>query len=101
MKRAAEWLPNGRSSVWFDPATGKVLGSRDALAMAPAAQAFNMAYPIHSAKVGGIAWRIVASLTGLSLALLGSLAVWSFWFRRPRAKPRSRFVEAPLAEPAE
>ena len=101
MKRAAEWLPNGRSSVWFDPATGAVLGTRDALAMAPAAQAFNMAYPIHSAKVGGLAWRVVVSLTGLSLALLGSLAVWSFWFRRPRrAKPVRRWAE-PVAEPAE
>lgn len=102
MKRAAEWLPNGRSNVWFDPATGRLLASRDALAMAPAAQAFNMAYPIHSAKVGGLVWRIVVGLVGLSLALLGSLAVWSFWFRRPRrAKPAPRFVETPLAEPAE
>jgi len=101
MKRAAEWLPNGRSSVWFDPATGRVLGTRDALAMAPAAQAFNLAYPIHAAKVGGVAYRIIATLTGLSLALLGSLAVWSFWFRRQRRpKPARRFVD-PLAEPAE
>ena len=92
MKRAEEWLPNGRSSVWFDAATGEVLGARDALAMAPAAQAFNLAYPVHAAKVGGLAWRIVVSLVGLSLALLGSLTVWSFWFRRPRPARKGRPV---------
>jgi uncharacterized iron-regulated membrane protein len=92
MKRSAEWLPNGRSSVWFDPATGRVLGSRDAMTMAPAAQAFNMAYPIHSAKVGGLVWRIIASIIGLSLALLGGLAVWSFWFLPARAKSSAENV---------
>jgi uncharacterized iron-regulated membrane protein len=86
MKRAGEWLPNGRSSVWFDPATGAVLGSRDALAMPGAAQAFNMAYPLHAAKVGGLAYRLPIATSGLALAMLGTFAVWSFWFRRPRRR---------------
>ena len=91
MRRQAEWLPNGRSTLWFDAQTGRLLGARDALAMAPAAQAFNKAYPLHAAKVGGLGYRIVMTLSGLTMAMLGSFAVWTFWFRRPkpaRARPR-------------
>ena len=85
MKRAAECLPNGRSTLWLDAADGRLLASRDALALPAGAQAFNAAYPLHAAKVGGLAWRLVMTLSGLALAMLGSLAVWTFWFRRPRA----------------
>lgn len=84
MKREAEWLPNGRSMVWFDPASGKLLASRDALAMERGTRLFNMAYPVHAGKVGGLAYRLVLTLVGLVLTLLGTLAVWSFWFRRSR-----------------
>src|SRR3546814_19586551 len=35
MRQPAEWLPNGRTTLWFDAATGRLLGARDALAMAP------------------------------------------------------------------
>lgn len=89
MKQPAEWLPNGRTTLWFDAATGDVLGARDALAMAPGAQAFNMAYPLHAAKVGGLSYRLVMTLSGLALTLLGSLTLWSFWFRRPKAAKRA------------
>ncbi|MDK2761757.1 MAG: PepSY domain-containing protein [Sphingopyxis sp.] len=88
MKQPAEWLPNGRTSIAFDAATGEVLGARDALAMAPGAQAFNMAFPIHASKVGGWTWRILLTISGLAMTMLGSLAVWSFWFKRPKAAKR-------------
>ena len=94
MRRAAEWLPNGRTTLWFDGATGRLLAHRDALAMPAGAQAFNLAYPLHAAKVGGLAWRLVMTVSGVALTLLGTLAVWSFWFRRP-AK-RSSWPAAPL-----
>jgi len=81
MKRAAEWLPNGRTMLWFDPATGGLLASRDALEMQPGTQAFNMAYPLHAGKVGGLSYRLLLTLVGLALTILGSLSVWSFWFR--------------------
>ncbi len=84
MRRAAEWLPNGRTLVLFDAATGEILYTRDALALPAGPQVFNAAYPVHSGKVGGIAWRLVLTLVGLSLVLLGTLSVWTFWFRRPR-----------------
>ena len=70
---------------------GEVLGARDALAMPGGAQAFNMAFPIHASKVGGWAWRVLLTVSGLALTMLGSFAVWSFWFRRPKAaKARTR-----------
>lgn len=91
LRQQAEWLPNGRSTLWFDAETGRLLGARDALAMAPGAQAFNMAFPIHASKVGGWAWRIAMTLSGVAMTMLGSLAVWTFWFRRP--KPAKRVVK--------
>ena len=82
MKREAEWIPNGRSMLWFDPASGKLLASRDAMAMERGTRIFNLAYPVHAGKVGGLAYRLILTLVGLALSALGSLAVWSFWFRR-------------------
>lgn len=91
MKQPEEWLPNGRTTLWFDAETGKLLGARDALKMAPGAQAFNIAYPLHAAKVGGLPYRVLMTVSGLAMALLGSLTVWTFWFRRP--KPTRRVVK--------
>ena len=91
MKQPAEWLPNGRTTLAFDAATGEVLGARDALKLAPGAQAFNMAFPIHASKVGGWTWRILLTTSGLAMTMLGSFAVWTFWFRRPKpAKRRAK-----------
>jgi uncharacterized iron-regulated membrane protein len=97
MKQPGEWLPNGRSTLWFDAETGKLLGARDAMAMPAGAKAFNIAYPLHAAKVGGLPYRLLLTVSGLAMALLGSLAVWSFWFRRP--KPVKRPMKAALATP--
>lgn len=82
MRRAAERLPNGRTLLAFDAADGRLIFTRDALATGPGAQLFNAAYPLHSAKVGGLAYRLVMTLSGLALMLLGTLTVWTFWFRR-------------------
>lgn len=86
MKRAAEWLPNGRSTLAFDAGDGRLLAAKDALALPAGTQVFNGAYPLHAAKVGGLVWRLVMTVSGLALMLLGSLTVWTFWFRRPRQK---------------
>ncbi|MET0309601.1 MAG: PepSY-associated TM helix domain-containing protein [Sphingomonas sp.] len=89
MKRAGEWLPNGRSTLAFDAADGRLLAATDALAMPKAAQVFNGAYPLHAAKVGGLAYRLLITCSGLTLALFGTLTVWTFWFRRPRSRKRA------------
>lgn len=96
MRREAEWLPNGRTLIAFDAADGRLLFARDALAQPGSAQAFNAAYPLHSAKIGGLPYRLLMTLSGLAMTMLGSLAVWSFWFRR-RARPGVRRAESAAA----
>lgn len=89
MKRPPEWLPNGRTTLWFAADTGALVDARDAAQLPGTVRGYNMLYPLHAAKVGGLAYRLVMSLSGLAMALLGTLAVWSFWFKRPR-KPAPR-----------
>ncbi|APX66163.1 PepSY-associated TM helix domain-containing protein [Sphingomonas sp. gentR] len=89
MRRADEWLPNGRTTLVFDAATGRLLSSNDAMAMPRAARVYNMLYPLHAGRVGGLAWKLLMTVSGLALTLLGSLAVWTFWFRRPRRPVRT------------
>lgn len=88
-RQQAEWLPNGRTTFWFDPADGRLIEHRDAFALPRGSQIFNLAYPLHAAKVGGLAYRLVMTLSGLSLVLLGSLTVWTFWANRRAPKARS------------
>ncbi len=85
LKQPEEWLPNGRTYAVFDGATGRLLAAKDGNAAPTGAWVFNGAYPLHAAKVGGFAWRLVMTCSGLALTLLGSLAVWSFWLRQLRA----------------
>lgn len=92
MRRAAEWLPNGRTLLAFDAADGRLIFARDALEAPAGAQVFNAAYPLHAAKVGGLPYRLVMTLSGLALMLLGTLTVWTFWFKRGRANSQTHRV---------
>ena len=89
MRRPAEWHPNGRTTLTL-AADGTVLMARDATAAPRAVRVSNALYPLHSARMAGSAMalplRIVMTLAGLGLALLGSLAVVTFW--RSRRLPR-------------
>lgn len=84
MRQPEEWLPNGRTTLWFDPADGRLVEARDALRAPSGARAFSLVYPLHAAKVGGTAYKIVMTATGLGLTLLGTLVVFSFWRGRRR-----------------
>lgn len=92
MKQPREWHNNGRTTLWFDGATGELIGKIDALKLPAGSQIDHMAYPVHAAKVGGTVYKISQTLTGLALALLGSLAVWSFWFRRNQPRKRQELA---------
>lgn len=85
MKQNAEWLPNGRTLLWFDASTGTLVGQRNAMQMAKGTQLFNMAYPLHAGKIGGLLYRLLMTFCGIALILLGSSTVWSFWFKRQRS----------------
>lgn len=89
LRQRSEWLPNGRSVAWFDPADGRLVASRDALALPLGSRLANADYPLHAAKVGGLAYRLVMTVSGLALGLLGGLAVVSFW-GNPSGLPRRR-----------
>ena len=87
MKQPWEWLPNGRTTLWFAADDGRLIAARDAAAAPAQVQAYNLLYPLHAAKVGGLAFRLVMTASGLALCLLGSLTVWTFWFRRKPPPP--------------
>ena len=88
MRQPEEWLPNGRTMLWFAADTGRLVEARDARTQDWRNKAFNLFYPLHAAKVGGLAYRLLMTLSGLILATLGSLAVWSFWFGKRRQAER-------------
>ena len=99
MRQPFEWTPNGRTYLRFDPADGRLLQVEDPAHGTTALAAQEKFYPLHAAKVGGMAWKIAITFSGLALALLGSLAVWSFWFMRPRQQ-RGPARARPLSAPA-
>ncbi len=89
-RQPSEWHPNGRTVLWLD-GSGGVVAARDAPAAPLAARAQQALYPLHSARMAGsstaLYLRIILTLAGLGLTLLGSLAVMSFWRERiPREK---------------
>lgn len=79
LRQQAEWLPNGRTMAWFDPADGRMVATRDAQTLPLGARITNADFPLHAAKVGGLPYRLVMTVSGLALTLLGTLAVVTFW----------------------
>ena len=90
MKRPEEWLPNGRTTLWFAADDDRLVKARDGSRLPSVVKIYNMLYPLHAAKVGGLGYRLVMTFSGLALGLLGALTAWSFWFARKRAT-RSAF----------
>lgn len=90
MKQPDEWHPNGRTLVYIDPATSKVVGAVDAQAFGPGARLQNALYPIHAASAGGRVYELVVFLAGVALAALGGLGLWSFLIQQRRNWARGR-----------
>jgi uncharacterized iron-regulated membrane protein len=95
LRQPFEWTPNGRTTLYFE-ASGKLLRADDPADDGRAAGVMETFYPVHSAKVGGIAWKLVMTLSGLGLTLLGALATWSFWFRKAKKRRRPGIAKAGL-----
>ena len=95
MRQPFEWTPNGRTTLYFD-ASGRLLRADDPVDDGRTAAVMETFYPIHSAKVGGTAWKLVMTLSGLGLTLLGALATWSFWFRKAKKRKRPEMAKAGL-----
>ncbi len=92
VKQPYEWLPNGRTLLWFDPATSALIDAREASEHPAGVQVQNSMYPLHAAKVGGLAYKIAMTLTGLALAMLGAFTVWTFWRRQAKRRLRRRTI---------
>lgn len=80
MRQSFEWTPNGRTYLRIDPSgTLRIDAPDGTLNRQSVSEKF---YPVHSGKVGGLAWKVLLTLTGLSLAILGALAAFGFWTMR-------------------
>ena len=97
MQQPFEWTPNGRTYLRFDAASARLLAVDDPARATTAKSVQEKLYPVHSAKVGGWPWKLAITFSGLALGLLGSLSVWSFWFRRNRKRPAVAIPEVPAA----
>ena len=95
MRQKFEWTPNGRTNLLFDGA-GELIKVDDPAAGSRAAAINEKLYPLHSAKAGGLAWKLLMTLSGLGLTLLGALACLSFWFRRAKKRKRPEIASAGL-----
>lgn len=80
LRQPAEWLPSGRTMVWFAADTGQLVGARDATQARAQAQAFNMIFPVHTGKMAGALHQLIMALSGLVLCVLGLFSCWTFWF---------------------
>jgi uncharacterized iron-regulated membrane protein len=89
MRQPFEWTPNGRTHLLFD-GHGKLLRIDDPAGASRAESINETLYPVHTAKVGGLGWKLLMTLSGLGLTLLGSLTTWSFWVRKAKRKPNRR-----------
>ncbi|TCP34225.1 PepSY-associated TM helix domain-containing protein [Sphingomonas sp. BK235] len=100
LRQPGEWTPNGRTFLYADPATRRIVGAQDPLRGGGYGRAREKLYPLHAAKVGGWAWKLAITASGIALALLGSLAVYGFWSTRAKAaavRRRRRPVARALA----
>lgn len=79
VRQAFEWTPNGRTFLYADPRTMRVIGVADPAAGGAANWIAGTLYPVHAGKVGGTVWKLALTVSGVALMLLGSLAVYGFW----------------------
>jgi uncharacterized iron-regulated membrane protein len=98
LRQDFEWTPNGRTYVYLDAATARVLAVDDPAAGDTRSAIVEKFYPIHAGKVGGLIWRLALTFTGLVVTLLGTLTTWSFWSTKA-ARPAVPMT--PASVPAE
>lgn len=97
MRQSFEWTPNGRTQVSVT-ADGRIT-VEDSARTNRSAWLSEKSYPLHSAKVGGLAWKLAMTVSGIALTVLGTLATWSFWARRAR-KRSERLRQVRRSSPA-
>jgi uncharacterized iron-regulated membrane protein len=97
LRRAEEWHANGRTQLWFAAGTGEPLASYDALAAPAGARFYDLLWPVHASRVGGLAWQVGTFFSGLALMLL-SLAGAAGWLKDAGARRTARAPGTVAAE---
>lgn len=80
-----ELHPNGRSSIRFDPASGRAVESFAEPQSGTGNRAFNLLYPLHIGSLGGLPLRL-AWLLGAILAFASAWLGLGSWLQRGSSK---------------
>lgn len=78
----------GRTQVFIDPYTAKVLAVRDPNRFTFADSFIAWQYPLHNGEAFGLAGRWVVFFLGLTPTLLYLTGAWVWWKRRSKRSPR-------------
>jgi uncharacterized iron-regulated membrane protein len=90
LRQPFEWAPNGRTQLSFDAQSGALLSVQDPAEASTRASLQEKIYPLHSANVGGLPFKIAMTFAGLAMTVLGGFATYSFWFRKVSKRRRRR-----------
>jgi uncharacterized iron-regulated membrane protein len=80
--------PNGRTLVWVDPVTGKVLAAQRWNRLDVGARAVAVIYPLHTGVLGGPLLEAVVMMNGVTLAGMSVTGLWLWWRRRAMRSTR-------------
>lgn len=80
-KAEDEWHPNGRGVLQLHPASYQLMYARAAADLSPADKVRNSFYPLHVASIGGVLYKILLLLSGVSCLLLFALGLSYSWQR--------------------
>lgn len=89
--------PIGMSTVWLDPASGRVRAARRWSELDPGNRAFSFLYPLHTGGLAGVATMFAILLAGVALAGVGGTGLW-MWYRRRAATLRARHPQSVTTE---
>jgi uncharacterized iron-regulated membrane protein len=100
MKLPDDPHPNGLTSVWFHPASGKVLAVHRWDQLDPGAKLTSFIYPLHTGELGGAAHQALNAASGVTLFGLGLTGCWLWWRRRSVRANQKEKPAADLPRPA-
>lgn len=89
MRQSSEVHPNGKSYVYLDGATQRVLGIADAAKSDDVSAVTNLFYPIHTGEIGGTGMRGLMLFGGLAPLALLATGIGSWWLRKSRSRKKT------------
>jgi uncharacterized iron-regulated membrane protein len=87
LQQRGAWNRQGDSKVYIDSRGGGMDLRIDARTLPPEERLFNALYPVHTAGLGNIVYKLYVFATGVALTALGVFGLWAFLKRlRPRRR---------------